>query len=82
MRPRRPVLRYLTTDSESIDNVIGTNQADAARSLNITEGAAKGAVHRLRKKFREHVEKEIRQILASPDDYEIELKHLLESVTQ
>lgn len=50
--------------------------AAAARKLNINEGAARVAVHRLRKRFREIYREEISQTLAEGADVETELNHL------
>ena len=50
--------------------------AAAACELNVNEGAARVAVHRLRKRFREIYREEISQTLAEGADVEAELRHL------
>jgi RNA polymerase sigma-70 factor (ECF subfamily) len=50
--------------------------AAAARKLKVNEGAARVAVHRLRKRFREIYREEITQTLAEGADVEAELRHL------
>jgi len=50
--------------------------ATVARELSVTEGAARVAVHRLRKRFREIYREEISQTLAEGADLEAELRHL------
>ena len=60
----------LTADRGSIDY-------DAlAKELGVKEGAARVAVHRLRKRFREIYREEISQTLADDTDLEGELRHL------
>jgi len=54
------------------------SQADAARQLGLTEGAAKVAIHRLRKRFRGLVKAEIAQTLDDAAQVQDELRYLLE----
>ena len=54
------------------------SQADAARRLGLTEGAAKVAIHRLRKRFRELVKAEIAQTVGDAAQVQDELRYLLE----
>jgi DNA-directed RNA polymerase specialized sigma24 family protein len=54
------------------------SQADAAQRLGLTEGAAKVAIHRLRKRFREVVKAEIAQTVGDPAQVQDELRYLLE----
>jgi len=58
------------------------SQADAARRLGMTEGAAKVAIHRLRKRFRELVKTEIAQTVSDPDQAQEELRYLVEVLAQ
>ncbi len=51
-------------------------QAEAAHRLEMSEGAVKVAVHRLRKRFREVVKAEIASTLHTPEDLQAELNHL------
>jgi len=50
--------------------------AATARQLDITEGAARVAAHRLRKRFREIYREEISQTLADAADLDAEIRHL------
>ena len=55
-------------------------QADAARSLGLSEGAVKVAIHRLRKRFREAIRSKIAQTLSDPAMIDEELRHLIEAL--
>jgi RNA polymerase sigma-70 factor (ECF subfamily) len=48
--------------------------------LDMTEGAVKVAVHRLRRRFRELLLAEVGQTVARPDDVDDELRHLFTAV--
>jgi DNA-directed RNA polymerase specialized sigma24 family protein len=63
---------WLLGDVESL------SQADAARRLGFSEGAAKVAIHRLRKRFRELVKAEIAQTVDGTTQVQDELRYLLE----
>jgi RNA polymerase sigma-70 factor (ECF subfamily) len=65
---------WLTGDSEDI------SQAEAARVLNMNEGAIKVAVHRLRRQFRQAIKNEIAQTLKYQDQVEHEMSYLLEAL--
>lgn len=52
------------------------SQAEAARALNISEGAFKVAVHRLRKQFRDLLRSEVAQTVEDDSDIEDELRYL------
>jgi RNA polymerase sigma factor (sigma-70 family) len=60
----------LTADRGAIDYAV------VARGLGTSEGAARVAVHRLRKRFREIYREEISQTLSDGADLEAELRHL------
>jgi len=47
-----------------------------AAELEMTEGAVKVAVHRLRRRYRELLREEIAQTVATPEEFEDELRHL------
>lgn len=47
-----------------------------AREMNISEGAIKVAIHRLRKRYRDLIRQEIADTVADPDDVESELRFL------
>lgn len=49
----------------------------AAAQLGLEEGAVAVRVHRLRKRYRELVREEVAQTVATPDEVEEELRHLL-----
>jgi RNA polymerase sigma-70 factor (ECF subfamily) len=61
-----------------LGEVESLSQADAARRLGMTEGAAKVAIHRLRKRFRELVKAEIAQTVGDAALVAEELRYLLE----
>lgn len=52
------------------------SHAETARALNMSEGAVKVAVHRLRKRFRELLRQEIAQTLDDEADVDDELRYL------
>ena len=58
----------------------GLSQADAARRLDLSEGAVKVTIHRLRKRFRDVVRAEISQTLRDPALVDAELRHLIEAL--
>ena len=53
------------------------SQAETARQLGMSEGAAKVAIHRLRQRFREAVKAEIAQTVPDAADVDDELRYLL-----
>lgn len=55
--------------------------AATAQELGMTEGAVKTAAHRLRGRLGELVEEEVRQTVASGDDWREELRYLLDLLT-
>ncbi|MBE0541636.1 MAG: sigma-70 family RNA polymerase sigma factor [Verrucomicrobia bacterium] len=63
-----------------IGDTPASSQSDAARRLELTEGAVKVTIHRLRKRFREVVRSEIAQTLRDPGLVEEELRHLIEAI--
>jgi hypothetical protein len=54
--------------------------AEIAAGLDMTEGAVKTAVHRLRHRCRELLRAEIAQTVNSPQDVDDELRDLFEAV--
>jgi RNA polymerase sigma factor (sigma-70 family) len=67
---------WLTGDTEQL------SQAEAARRLDLNEGALKVAIHRLRKRFRELVKAEIAQTVGTGADVQVELNYLLEVLSR
>jgi RNA polymerase sigma factor (sigma-70 family) len=59
----------------------GTPYADSATRLGMSEGAVKVAVHRLRQRYRELLEEEIANTVASPEEIEEERRHLLAALS-
>ena len=53
-----------------------------AAALGATEGAARVAVHRLRKQFRASFRQTIAQTVAADDDVEAEMRHLISVLTR
>ena len=56
--------------------------AEMARSLDMSEGALKVAVHRLRQRYGELVRAEIEQTVVSPEDVEQEMRYLLATLRE
>ena len=56
------------------------SNAELGRQLNMTEGAVKVAVHRLRKRYRELLRAEIASTVSTPDEAGEELRHLFEAL--
>jgi RNA polymerase sigma-70 factor (ECF subfamily) len=67
---------FLTASHAAID------YRSAAERLNISEGNARVAVHRLRKRFRDLYRKEVSQTLPDGADLEGELRHLASVLAQ
>ncbi len=65
---------WLTGDTENI------SQAEAARQLDLNEGAVKVAIHRLRRRFREVIKNEIGQTVNDRAQVDEELHYLLEAL--
>jgi len=58
------------------DNPLG--YAEAARQLRIPEGTCKSDVYRLKRRYAEVIREEIAHTVASPDEIDDELRHLIE----
>jgi RNA polymerase sigma factor (sigma-70 family) len=58
----------------------GTSYAETAIQLNTTEGAVKVAVHRLRSRLRDLLREEVAQTVASVEDVDEELRHLIGAI--
>lgn len=58
----------------------GTTYRDASTKLSLTEGAAKMAASRMRRRYRELLREEIAQAVATPDDVDDEIRKLFESL--
>jgi RNA polymerase sigma-70 factor (ECF subfamily) len=58
----------------------GTPQAELATRLDMSEGAVKVAIHRLRRRYRELLVAEIAETVASPEELEEERQALLEAL--
>ena len=67
--------RFLTSEKGSIP------YAEAANELDISEPAARQAVHRLRRRFRETFREEITQTVAAPGEVDEEIRHLLAALS-
>ena len=57
-------------------NAIG--YADIAQKLGMSETAARVAVHRLRRRYRQLIRAEVANTVASPDEVDAEMRHLLQ----
>jgi RNA polymerase sigma-70 factor (ECF subfamily) len=58
------------------------SQSAAAAELGISPGAVKVAIHRLRKRVRDHVRRDIADTVSSPDEIGAELNYLIEVLGQ
>lgn len=56
--------------------------AKLASQLDLSEGAVRVAVHRLRERYRQRLREEIAQTVASPEDVEGEIRHLFRVLTR
>lgn len=65
---------FLTADKAAIA------YADVARELGTNEGAARVAVHRLRRRFREIFRSEVAHTVARAEEVDEELRHLLQAL--
>jgi len=61
---------------ESLTGDSSFDSSEAARTLGISEGAVRVAVHRLRKRFRDFVSQEVAETLSDEEDLEDELQRL------
>ena len=70
------ISRFLTVGKESIP------YAQTAVQLGISEAAARMAVHRLRRRFREVVREEVAQTVARAEEVDEEIRYLIEILSQ
>lgn len=59
---------------------LSESYAEAGRAIGMSEGAVKVAVHRMRRRFRELLEEEIAQTVASPDEIQSEIRYLIGAI--
>lgn len=67
---------FLTGDADAVP------YSAMARTLDMTEGAVKVAVHRLRRRFRDALVKEIADTVLDPAEIDAEIRHLLQAVSR
>lgn len=60
----------------------GIPYAQVASQLDISEGAARVSIHRLRRRFRELFQQEVAGTLANPDNLQEEMRHLQEVLSE
>ena len=77
---RREQLLFTTLKPLLTANDLPQSYATLAASLNTTEGALKTAAHRLRRRYRDLLRTEIAQTVATPEEIEDEITHLLNSL--
>ena len=65
---------WLTGDAGELSH------AEVAVQLGLSEGAVKVTIHRLRRRFREIIKREISQTLNDPTQVNEELRHLQEAL--
>jgi RNA polymerase sigma factor (sigma-70 family) len=56
--------------------------AEIGNRLSMTEGAARGAMHRLRTRYREQLRREVAQTVSEPGEVDEELRYLITVVSQ
>ncbi len=64
-----------------VGDAAAVSQSEAARTLGLSEGAVKVAIHRLRKRFRELIRHEVAQTIPATEDVDTELRYLVEVLT-
>jgi RNA polymerase sigma-70 factor (ECF subfamily) len=64
----------------SLTSPASRSYAETAKQLDMSEGAVKTAVHRLRKRFRELIRAEIAQTLLTPSEAEQEIRSLFDAL--
>jgi RNA polymerase sigma factor (sigma-70 family) len=67
---------FLTGDSA------GVPYADVARTLGVSEGSIKVAVHRLRRSFRDTLIQEIAETVSQPAEIDAEIEYLMKAVSE
>lgn len=55
---------------------------EVAEELNMTEGAVKVAIHRMRRRYREILNEEVAETVAGPEEAEDEIRYLLAAVSR
>jgi RNA polymerase sigma-70 factor (ECF subfamily) len=75
-------LHFETFKPWLVGEVSSLSQADAASILNITPGAVKVSIHRLRKDFADAIRSEIAQTVNTPGEISEELRYLIEVLSK
>ncbi|MDA9831492.1 sigma-70 family RNA polymerase sigma factor, partial [Akkermansiaceae bacterium] len=65
-----------------VGEVSSLSQANAASILNISPGAVKVSIHRLRKDFADAIRSEIAQTVNTPEEIPEELRYLIEVLSK
>jgi len=70
---------------DALQGYLSTDEAPAsyeelAKKLNMTEGALRVAVHRLRRRYRAVLYDEIAQTVATPEEIDLELEYLIDAI--
>jgi RNA polymerase sigma-70 factor (ECF subfamily) len=71
-----PLKGFLTADRAALP------YSEVARSLGVSEGAARVAVHRLRRRFREVFREEVAHTVAAAEDVDEELRYLMAALAE
>lgn len=77
---KRPLVRHLAAPLTGGPELLPMR--DLAATLGIADGAARVALHRLRRRFRDLLREEIAQTVEHPSDVEDEIRHLLAIASQ
>lgn len=75
-------LHFETFKPWLVGEVSSLSQADAASILNISPGAVKVSIHRLRKDFADAIRSEIAQTVNTPGEISEELRYLIEVLSK
>ena len=58
-----------------------SSHAEAAQRANLSPGAVKAALHRLRSRYRNAIRRLVQETCADDDEVETELRHLLDALS-
>jgi RNA polymerase sigma-70 factor (ECF subfamily) len=72
--------RYEVLIDHVVGSMAGEGYADAASRLGLSEGAAKVAAHRLRKRYLEVLREEIADTVSDPREVDAEIRYLLQAL--
>ena len=80
MREEQLAERFLVLKPFLQGDSVGASYAEVAVRLGLSEAAVKSAIHRLRKRYGELIREEISQTVASDEEVEGEIRHLISAL--